>query len=248
MNKTLKRLAITAAMVLVIYLVYDWQRKKTNLDREKITQDWYRYSNDEVEFDYPGKLRNCYECFPTSGSVYTVLTDDSYVVMFMLNQNINYLPDEKRHFAFPEYNVEQAARNRIDSVLIQKNLVPTDSLVFDLLRVNSIEFSPEKEEMTYDMEIEGEPIIAQLDGLRESLRRKRKYYYNGLDKDEDNVKRFYFGQNSGGLQLKNDQDDLVFEIKKIRNNQLLLPPSERPMKLEEYHRFFKSIKLKKRNA
>lgn len=248
MNKNLKRLAIVAAIIMVIYLVYDWQRKKTNLEREEVTTGWYRYSNDEVEFDYPGKLRNCYECYPTSGSIYTVLTDEKYVVMFMLNKNINYLLDEKRVFAYPEYYSEQAVRDRIDSVLIQENLVPTDSLVFELLEVNSIEFDPIEEVMNYDMEIGGRPIFAQLDGVQENRRRRSSYNYRGLDKEEGSVKRFFFNRSSGGLQLKNNENDLVLEIIKIKSNKLFLPPSGSSLKLENCHRFFKSVKLKKRNG
>lgn len=244
MNKNLRRLTITAAIIVAIYLVYDWQRKKTNLEREEITNGWYRYSNDEIEFDYPGKLRNCYECYPTSGSVYTVLTDENYVIMFMMNQNTDYLADEKRFFAYPEYKSEQVIRDRIDSILVRENLVPTDSLVFDLLKVNFIEFDPEEEVMTYGMEIKGRVLSVQLDGLRESRRGRRSYSYNGLDKEEGSVKRFFFDRSSGGLQLKNGQDDLVFEVIKIKRNRLLLPPGGSSMKLTDYHRFFKSVKLK----
>lgn len=57
MSKNLKSILFLSIIGISIFLIWDWQRKKINFQKEKISNGWYKYSNDFIQFEYPKKIK-----------------------------------------------------------------------------------------------------------------------------------------------------------------------------------------------
>lgn len=241
-----KRLKLIIALLIVGVLIYAfnyWQKSKIDLERVEMSNGWFKYANDQVEFEYPGKLRNCYECMVASGSVYTVMTDENYIIMFMCNYNSAYLVNPQMGFLNQKTKEGLIVRNRIDSILIKHGVVPTDGIVEDSLVINEIKFNEENDEMNFNMEILGVPINSVITTEEMSVCGASSWGVWSLVQDEGYLEKFAFGTYSGRFNLQKGEEEIFFEMQKIKRN-TLYNHDEKRLSQKDMLRFYKSIELR----
>jgi hypothetical protein len=243
MSKNLKAILILSIIGISIFLVKDWQKKKIEFQREKISNGWYKYSNDIVEFEYPKKLRNCYECSVKTGNTYNVMTDGDYIIMTMSNQNSSYLINPKRKFANPKSNRTSEIRFELDSIMLKNNINPTDIFIIDNLQIQEIQLNPESSKMKYAMRLLGEQVFAEITSDELKNCGSESWNYWKLNREGGNMRKFAFGLKSGRFFLKQGNEEIFFEIQKIKRSNLYTFNKEN-LGAKEIASFFDSIKMK----
>ena len=246
MNKNLKRILIISLIGLSIFLINDWQKKKIEFQRENSLNGWYKYSNGSIEFEYPKKLRNCYECgLMRTGNIFTTMTDEEYVIMTMSNQNSSYLINPQRKFKNPLNQKLKTVRMKMDSIAQKNNLNPTDSFIVENLKINEIQLNIDSNRMNFDLSLLNESFSQELTFTEFNDCNSEPWNYWKLKKEENNdIKKFAYNLESGRFFLKRGSKEIFFELQKIKRTNLY-NSTKHELDEKEIERFFNSIKMKK---
>lgn len=201
-------------VVALTFLIIDWKKNKIEFKSERLNNGWYKYSNDKIEFEYPNKLRNCYECnYIKTGSIFNVMTDGEYIIMTMRNRNASYMISPEQQFIHPTNKKTKEIRLQIDSILLEKNIEPTDSFLVQNLMIDKIRLNLDSNEMKYNLVIlgVGESIVAKInsDEFNDcgSLSWNK---FRALQREKGNIRQFAFGSESGRFLLNQGNEDVFF--------------------------------------
>ena len=241
MNKRINKLLIIGLVGLLAFLIYDWQRKRTDFDREDLANGWYRYSNDDFVFHYPGKLRNCYEC-PFNNGIYSFLTDGNYVIMYSSEEAESSKVYPQSVFTYPINSKVKELREVMDSILLSNEISPTDRAIRDNLIIQEIDYSFEDAVMTFQMEVMGVPIISTFE--TDDLTVCSSWNNWSLDNRSDGVKKFGFGSFGGGLFLQKDEKVIFFTVVKINRTFFLYKDNSYKLSRRELFRIFRNVEYK----
>lgn len=244
MAKNLKALFILSIIGISIYFVQDWNKKKIDFQRDKMSNGWYKYSNSIVEFEYPKKLRNCYECSIKTGHIYNVMTDEDYIIMIMSNQNSSNLINPNRKFENPQNSKLSGIRMEIDSVIKNKNFNPTDSFILNKLHIQEIQIDPDSNKMKFDLMILGEQLLKEITTEEMDDCGSEPWNYWKLKREGENIKKFAFTSESGRCYSNKEKEEVFFELQKIKRSTLYTFEKEN-LNEKEIAKFFESIKIKK---
>ena len=239
LTKLTKRLILLLTLGLLFYCIYDWQRKKIDLDREPLAYGWFKYTNEQITFEYPRKLRNCFECRITTGSIYTVLTDGDYVIMFMSGQNSAYLVNPQNIFANPKTENSLLARQTIDSILVANNIAATDDQVANNLKINQIDIAANEEVMEFQLQLLDSLFQTEITA-EELARGGENWEYWELNNNDGYEKKLAFGDNSGRCNILEGAQVVFLEFQKIKRT-TLYSSNENNLSLAERLRFFRSV-------
>lgn len=243
MKKYLKPILLISLIGFSSFLIYDGWKDKIEFNREKISNGWYKYSNDKVEFEYPNKLRNCTECSVKTGNIYTILTDGDYIIATMSNQNSSYLVNPQRKFANPKNNSTSEIRMKLDSIVIKNNITPSDSFILNNLQIQDIQLYPDSSKMRYSMGILGEQLFADI--TSDELKDCGVESWNNwkLKTEGENLKKMAFGLVDGRCFLRQGKEEVFFEVQKVKRRSLYTHYKEN-LDEKALARFFNSIKIK----
>ena len=243
MNKTLQRIAIILVLGISAFLIHDWWQDRIEFKREKISNGWFKYSNDKVEFEYPNKLRNCTECSVNTGNIYKIMTDGDYIIMTMYNQNSSYLINPNRNFAYPKNNKTSEIRMELDSILLKNNINPTDSFINKNLKIQEILLNPDSNTMKYDMSLLGKQVAVEINSDELKDCGSESWNFWKLKREGDNITKLVFGLDDGRFFSSEGEENVFFEIQKIKRRNFYAHKKGN-LSEKEIAKFFNSIKIK----
>lgn len=207
--------------------------------KEKQPDGWYKYSDTNIEFVYPGVLKKDVK----NGNGWTIAcTDEDYFIG--INASGGSFPINFEHdFSRPTNETARNIRISIDSVLSSQDILPSRKNVMDHVSVHSVKSDWASKLMLFDIKVYDESFSMQIDWSQGEHPNIYKNGYYSQTPDKSDFKQMILAGDVNAVHFQKGAKWVRFYVYPLKNLIPFHKDFER-IKDDDIYRILESVKVK----